>query len=227
VVITQNPYTHALLTTPNIIPSNLIDPVAINMAKLFPIASETASGSVVFGTPNQQNFDEYIARVDQVFRGQDRLFGRFYLDRFHHAPTFDGKNILTVGPGSTVQTQNWAVGYTRVISSNLVNNLVLDFVRSASDRGQQGGPGGITPDMKTFGSQIFQLPQAQSGIRSFSVSGDFSIGNFTDAIFYRNTVDLRDVLTWNKGRHNITMGYDLEIDQSIIRNTDLENGSFS
>src|SRR6185437_16502379 len=75
--------------------------------------------------------------------------------------------------------------------------------------------------------QIFQLPQAQSGIRSFSVSGDFSIGNFTDAIFYRNTADLRDVLTWNKGRHNITMGYDLELDQSIIRNTDLENGSFN
>jgi hypothetical protein len=222
--ILQNPYTHAPLTTPNVIPSNLIDPVAINMAKLLPVSSISA---VTYGTPVQQNFDEYVARVDQVFRGQDRLFGRFYLDRYKHAPTYDGKNLLTVGPGSTVQTQNWAVGYTRVISPNVVNNLVLDAVRSASERGQQGGPGGITPDMKTFGSQIFQLPQAQSGIRSFSVSGGFSIGNFTDAIFYRNTADLRDVLTWNKGRHNITMGYDLEIDQSIIRNTDLENGSFS
>jgi hypothetical protein len=227
VLVTQNPYTHALLTTPNMIPSGLIDPVAINMAKLLPLASEKPNGITPYGTPIQQNFDEYVARVDQVFRGQDRLFGRFYLNRYKHAPTFDGKNLLTVGPGSTVQTQNWAVGYTWVVSPNIVNNLVLDAVRSASDRGQQGGPGGTAPDMKTFGSTMFQLPTAQSGIRSFNVSGNFNIGNFTDAMFVRNTADLRDVLTWNKGRHNFSMGYDLEIDQSIIRNTDLENGNFS
>ena len=49
---------------------------------------------------------------DQNFRGQDHLFGRFYLNRYNHAPTYDGKNLLTVGPGSTVNSQNWAVGYT-------------------------------------------------------------------------------------------------------------------
>lgn len=205
-----------------------IDPVALAMLKLLPLpAAGSTSGSVTYATPIQQNFDEYVARVDRTFRGQDRLFGRFYLNKYHHAPTYDGKNLLTVGPGSTVQTQNWAVGYTTVISPRLVNNIVLDAVRSASDRGQQGGPAGNTPDMKTFGSQIWQLPTAESGMRSFAVSGDFTIGNFTDAKFIRNTGDVREMLSWTKGRHDMAFGYDLELDQSNIDNTDFENGNFN
>jgi len=222
----MNPFTHtAYASNASIGP---IDPVAINLAKLLPVpAAGSTSGAVTYATPIQQNFDEYVARVEQVFHGQNRLFGRMYLNKYHHAPTYDGKNLLTAGPGSTVQTQNWAIGYTWVISPSLVNNIVVDFVRSASDRGQQGGPGGTVPDMKTFGSSVWQLPTAQSGIRSFAVAGDFTLGNFTDAKFIRNTYDLRDTLSWSKGKHEMSFGYDLEMDQSNIRNTDFENGNFN
>ena len=222
----NNPWTHTPFTSNASI--GPIDPVAANLAKLLPIpAAGSVSGAVTYATPIQENFDEYIARFDQVLRKQNRLFGRFYLNKYHHAPTFDGKNLLTAGPGSTVLAQNWALGYTWVISPTIVNNIVVDFLRSASDRGQQGGPGGTVPDMKTFGSSVWQLPQAQSGIRNFAVSGDFTLGNFTDAKFIRNTEDLRETLSWSKGRHDMSFGYDLELDQSIIRNTDLENASFN
>jgi hypothetical protein len=225
VVNIVNPFTHAAYASEsNIGP---LDPVALAMTKLLPISSASSSGFVTYSTPVQQNFDEYVARFDQVLRGQDRLFARFYLDRYVHAPTFDGKNLLTANTGSTVQTQNWAIGYTRVFSPNVVNTLILGYVRSASDRTQQGGPGGTVPDMRTFGSTIFQLPKAQSGMRAFSVSGDFNIGGFTDGKFIRNTADLRELLNWNKGKHNFTFGYDLELDQSNVRNTDLENASFN
>jgi len=224
--VITNPFTHVpYASNASIGP---IDPVALNMAKLLPVpAAGSTSGVVTFGTPLQQNFDEYIARVDQVLRGQNRLFGRFYLNKYHHAPTFDGKNLLTAGPGSTVNAQNWLLGYTWVISPNLVNSTIIDFVRSASDRGQQGGPGGNVPDMTTFGSNIWQLPTAQSGIRNFGVSGDFTLGSFTNAKFIRNTYDLREMLSWTKGKHTMNFGVDVEMDQSNIRNTDLENGSFN
>jgi hypothetical protein len=223
----SNPYTHTLIGGNN---ANIgtPSPVSVAMAKLLPIwPAGSKGGSVTYGTPLQQNFEEYIARVDQVFHGQNRLFGRFYLNKYQHAPTYDGKDLLTAGPGSTVQAQNWTIGYTWVISRSLVNNITLDAVRSNSDRGQQGGPGGTVPDMTTFGSSIYQLPAAQSGIRSFAVASDFTLGNFTDAHFIRNTGDVREVLNWTKGKHDMTFGYDLEIDQSTIRNTDLENGSFN
>jgi hypothetical protein len=226
-VTLQNPWYRQPLTnnTNNI--ASLLDPVAVAMTKLMPISSASSSGFVTYGTPLQQNYDEYLVRVDQVIHGQNRLFGRAYFDNYKHAPTYDGKDILTDGPGSTIKFFNIATGYTWVVSPTIVNNIVIDAIRSVSDRGQQGGPGGAVPDMSTFGSKVWQLPKAQSGIRSFTVSGDFTLGNFTDATFTRNTGDLRDVLNWTKGKHQMSFGADLEMDQSNIRNTDLEDGSWS
>ena len=200
-----------------------VDPVAQNFAKLLPVSSADVNGNVTFQTPLVQNLNEYVARFDQVARGKDRFFARFFLDRFSHAAPYDGKDLLTVAAGSTVQSQNYAVGYTSVIGSNLVNNAVVDMVREASDRGQ----GGQVPQMTDFGSTNFQLPKSEGGIRNFSVSNYFTIGNFTDAKFIRNTADIRDDATWTHGRHTFTFGGSFERDQSNIRNTDLENGSWS
>ena len=200
-----------------------VDPVAASFAKLLPVSSADAAGNVTFATPLSHNLNEYVARLDQVVRGKDRLFVRFYLDRFVHAAPFDGADLLTVAAGSTVQNQNYAVGYTSIIGSNLVNNVVVDAVREASDRGQ----GGKVPQLSDFGSNIFQLPQSEGGIRNFAVSNYFTIGNFTDGRFIRNTYDVRDDATWTHGRHTFTFGGNYERDQSNIRNTDLENGSLS
>ncbi len=200
-----------------------ISTVAVNMAKYLPIDQEDASGQVTFGTPIRQDFNEYIGRFDQQVRQQDHIFARAYIDRYAHAPSYDGKDLLTVGTGSTVQTQNYAAGYTMVITPSLVNNLVVDVVRAASDRGQ----GGSVPQLSDLGSSIWQLPQAQGGIRNFAVSGNFTIGSFTDAKFIRNTGNIRDHLMWIRGSHTFDFGVDYEADQSNIRNTDLENGSFS
>jgi Carboxypeptidase regulatory-like domain len=200
-----------------------VDPVAASFAKLLPISSADANGNVTFQTPQVQNLNEFVARFDQNIRGTDRLFARFHLDRFHLNPPYDGKDLLTVAAGSTVQSQNYAVGYTWIAGPTFVNNLVLSVVREASDRGQ----GGQVPQMTDFGASIFQLPKSEGGIRSFSISNFFSIGNFTDAKFVRNTGDIRDQATWTHGTHTFSFGGDLEHDQSNIRNTDLENGSWS
>jgi hypothetical protein len=207
----------------NIIPQNEISPIASAMAQLLPIGQATANGTVTFATPTNQNFDEYIARFDQNLRGQDRLFVRYYRDKYVHQPPYNGNDLLTVGAGSTVTAQNVAVGYTWVIKPNMVNNFVIDIVRAASDRGQ----GGNVPQMTDFGSNMFQLPKSQGGIRNFAVNGFFTIGTFTDAKFIRNTGNIRDHVSWTHGKHTVTFGGDFERDQSNIRNTDLENGSFT
>ena len=133
----------------NIVSACPIDPVATAMAKLLPILpAGSTNGSVTYGTPLQQNFDEYIARFDQVlpWRRIGSLAASTSTSTITRQP-MTARICSRQGPGSTVQSQNWAVGYTKIISPNLVNNIVLDAVRSASDRGQQGGPGGTVPDM--------------------------------------------------------------------------------
>ncbi len=214
-------------TTGTPFPNNQIpvSPVAVALAKFLPISQALPNGRFTYGIPDVENFDEYVTRVDRVVRGTDKLYGRFYLDRYYHQPTFDGKDLLLTGSiGSTVQSQNWAAGYTMVKGPYFVNDFVADFVRSASDRTQ----GGNVPQFNDFGATVPQLPKAQGGIRGFSiVGGYFGLGTFTDGAFIRNTGELRDQAIWTHGKHIITLGGNFERDQSNVRNTDLENGSWS
>src|SRR2546427_2181636 len=149
-----------------------------------------------------------VARFDQVVRGQDKLYGRFFLDRFVNAPPYDGVDLLTDGTGSTVQVQNYALGYTWVGGPAFVNNVVLSVVRSASVRTQ----GGKVPQMNDFGSNIFQLPKAQGGIRSFNVTNYFNPGGgaFTHGAFIRNIGEIRDHSTWTRGKHTLSFGGNFE-----------------
>lgn len=212
----------------NIIPSGMVSPVAVAMAKFLPIAQAQPNGRITFQTADDENTNEFVGRIDQTVRGQDKLFFRFDVDHYFLAPSYDGKSILTVsgsnGTGSTIQTMNYAVGYTWVPSPTIVNNFVADFVRSASDRTQ----GGDVPQFNDFGATVPQLPKAQGGIRSFTIQqGFFTIGNFTDGKFIRNTGEIRDQAVWTHGTHTIGFGGNIERDQSNIRNTDLEDGSWT
>ena len=213
-------------TTGNPYPNNQIpvSPIAVALAKYLPISQAAANGRITYSVPSTQNFDEYVTRFDRVFRGQDRFYARFYLDRFYLAPGYDGKNLLLTGTtGATVHTQNWATGYTWVAGPSFVNNFVATFVRAASDRGQ----GGNVPQFSDFGSTAPQLPKSEGGIRAFSITnGYFGLGNFTDGKFIRNTYELRDQVTWTHGQHTFGFGGNYERDQSNIRNTDFEDGNW-
>jgi len=200
-----------------------VSPVAVALSKLLPISQAAANGRITYGVPTVQNFDEYVSRFDKVLRGQDKLYARFYLDRYVHQPGYDGKDLLTDVPGSTVQTQNYNAGYTWVVSPRFVNNFVAAVVRAASQRGQ----GGDVPQFTDFGANVPQLPKAQGGIRGFGITNSyFGLGNFTDGRFIRNTGEIRDQATWTRGKHTISFGGNYERDQSNVRNTDFENGNW-
>jgi len=208
----------------NIIPSSQISPVAVAMTKYLPLSAAADNGRYSWLQPTDENTDEYVSRVDKVLRGQDKLYARFYLNRYNHVPGYDGQNILTDVPGSTVQSQNWAAGYTRIFSPTIVNNFVATLFRDASDRGQ----GGDVPQFNDFGATVWQLPKANGGIRSFTVTNGYfgTIGSFTDGKFIRNEGELRDQLTWSRGAHTFSFGGNYERDQSNIRNTDFQDGNW-
>lgn len=222
VIQINNPAT-GLPFTGNIIPSNLLSPVSLAMAKLLPISQAAANGRITYQTPDKENTNEYVGRVDQTIRGQDKIFFRFDVVKYTNAPPFDGKSLLTVNTGSDVQSLNFALGYTWIATPRLVNNFVVDYVRSASDRTQ----GGSVPNFSDFGATVPQLPKAAGGIRAFGQQqGYFGLGNFTDGAFIRNTAEIRDQASWSHGKHTISFGGNIERDGSNIRNTDLENGSW-
>jgi Carboxypeptidase regulatory-like domain len=202
-----------------------LNSVAVNMLKYLPTgAADSSTGFARYtGGRDFENFNEYVARFDQVVRGQDKLTVRMFLDRYTNAPQFNGTNLLTINAGSTVQSQNWLASYTWVPSPTFVNAAYFGVIRTASERGQ----GGQVPQLSDLGSNVPELPKNIGGIRGFNVSGFFSFGNFTDARFIRNTADWRDNATWIKGNHTIQFGGDYERDRAMARNTDFLNPSIT
>jgi hypothetical protein len=223
-VIQINDPTTGLAIPGDMIPASSMSPVAIALAKLLPINQALPNGRLTYAAPSVQNFDEYVTRFDRVVRGQDKLYARFYMDRFYLAPAYDGKNLLlTTNAGATVHTQNWTAGYTWIASANFVNNFVATFVRAASDRGQ----GGNVPQFTDFGANVPQLPKSEGGIRGFGITNSyFGLGTFTDGKFIRNTYEVRDQASWTHGSHSFQFGGNYERDQSNIRNTDFEDGNW-
>ncbi len=210
----------------DLIPQGQVSQVAVNMAKYLPIGQAAANGRITYGVPTVQNWAEYIGRFDRVFRaGQDKFYSRFYTDKYHHAPGYCCNNLLLSGTaGSDVRSMNATAGYTWVAGPTLVNNFVATYMRDASDRGQ----GGAVPQFNDFGATVPQLPKAEGGIRGFSITnGYFGLGTFTDAKFVRDTYEIRDQVILTRGAHTLMFGGNVEYDQSNIRNTDIENGSWA
>lgn len=207
----------------DIIPGPMINSVSLAMAKYLPISLAAPNGRITYQTPDVENTNEFVTRIDQTIRGQDKIFFRFDIVPYTNAPPYDGKSLLTVGTGSSVQSMNYALGYTWIAKPTLVNNFVIDVVRQASDRTQ----GGNVPQFSDFGATAPQLPKAEGGIRGFGQQqGYFGVGNFTDGAFYRNTGEIRDQATWTHGKHTISFGGNFERDESNVRNTDFEDGNW-
>src|ERR1017187_2500199 len=134
-VIQINDPTTGLAIPGDKIPANSISPVAVNLAKYLPISQALPNGRITYAVPSIQNFNEYVTKFDRVFRGQDKYFFRFYTDRFYLAPGYDGKDLLlTTAVGATINTQNWATGYTWVAGPTFVNNITASVMRSEERR---------------------------------------------------------------------------------------------
>ncbi len=69
------------------------DPAVISLLKGIPIGD--ANNQVSFARPDQQNFNEVLAKVDHSFSQKDKLSGRYFYNRFSRNAVFDPANVLT------------------------------------------------------------------------------------------------------------------------------------
>ena len=111
-----------------------IDPVVANVLQGLPI--QPTSRSVTFLKPQDDNYDEVIARVDHSIRQTDRLAVRYDYNRFHRDPVFDPANFLTYADGATIPTQNALIHETHTFKANLIT-ISASVIRA---RQQAGAP---------------------------------------------------------------------------------------
>ncbi len=210
----------------NIIPRSLISPVALNLLTYkktspfadggflpFPNQDELArsrnSTLNLAGTNNQVlNSDQYMGRGDHRLSDNDRLFGHYVLveSRFVDDP------LTRAGKTDTdYRAQHFATGYTKIISSRMVNDFRFGMNRM---RVVQAGLQTNTDfthrdlglDMRVVGDGNRTLTPLEEGLPSISIAGYAGIGSGNLQLNKKIVWEASDSLSYTRGRHNFKFG---------------------
>jgi Carboxypeptidase regulatory-like domain len=197
----------------NQIPLSRFDPASLGVMKYLP-QSGAASGIVYYGSPLHQNFYDVVGKLDHNFSASDHVSLRYDWELFTNKPVYTPTNILSYADGSDIIDQNILTQWTHIFSPTVLNEFRVGFLRDASIR----GPASDVPSVRTFGVNIPYQPPAND-VQTINVSGFFSFGDNPHARFTRNNFIGNDEVRWVHGKHNTTIGADLE-----RRQIELDNG---
>ena len=217
--------------SPTVICPSLLDPVAQKLlnptgaATNFPTIPVANVGATGFGgsAPSPYNTDEFLIKVDHNLTSKQRLSGSyFYTSGNNSVPPLNSTsgqpngNVPWDVQQFTWRQQNLNISDTWTATPSLVNQLWLGYTRN-------------------FGGRL-NLPDTSLGDlgSEFAVQGPHSLPQITVTGFFTgasaiagpvagsNFYSLRDVATYNHGRHSISFGaeetLDKDIQQTLLNN---------
>jgi hypothetical protein len=207
----------------NQIPKTSFDPAAVLFATKYLPTPTTANGQVTYALPLSQSFNEYVTRGDQVIGSKDRVFGRYYLDKYNNNPFLTPSNYLTTVSATQIYSHNAIIGETHVFSPNLLNDFRLSFSRVTTN----AGPPPPSISAADLGIPVYQPPQFAKALDGMNVSGFFNISSFPPSIMNRTAYTISDDISWTHGRHNFAFGGSVARAQVLLRDAFLYGGVFS
>src|SRR5437016_5900619 len=107
----------------NKISPSLLNPVAVNIAKTFPVTDHPC-GRTLYGRVADQDEDLVTAKIDYTISPKHSIFGRFMLGNLYTTSTYDGRNPLSINTyGYKDYDYGFNLGSTYLIGNNMVNSL--------------------------------------------------------------------------------------------------------
>jgi hypothetical protein len=224
----------------NIIPTSMIDPVAMALLKYLPLPNGpglAGSGANNFTTDTDQNIEknDFSLRIDQVLTQNQKLFGRFTIsDTTQTRPNLYGDNpdyIIsdpTVGNDFLRQMQG-TLDYTAVLRPNFILELNSSYVYYLLNRHLNGF--GIPPSELNLPSYFDSLgPMCFPTVYVTGMATNPSLANLgSNALFGDYCDPLNDPLdtyheygnlTLQKGAHMFKFGADFG--RATISGTDFQ-----
>ena len=197
----------------NIIPTSLLNPVALKVQELYPAAQlDTPFANFsTFGT-NPVNQYEYDIKMDHSFSASDKISGRFSRrQNDQDQPTAFGRIAGgpapgTLGPGFSHTPGRQAVlNHVHVFSPSMTNNLNLGWFQVYPKRTIPGS--GVISE-SSLG--ITGMPNADEkvGMPYFNFVNYHALGATTDTLFLelQASNSLTDVFSMIRGKHNVRIG---------------------
>jgi hypothetical protein len=181
----------------NVIPSGRIDQTSVNFIKAYfnpPNLTGDPVGNELVTKPNINDSDHYMGRLDEHLGSKDSFFFRYdVLDVTNQSPISN-----TQASGASVPATNYGIGWTHVLTSNLL--LDNRFGQTKRPFGRYTiDSAGLSP-MKALG---FVSP----GGTQFTLSAPWGGGGISEANTISSPVwGLNDSLSWVHGEHNFKFG---------------------
>jgi hypothetical protein len=188
----------------NVMPTALMDPIALKIAKLLPSPSSAlnACGLINYASGGNQRQYQIPVRVDYVRSDKNSMFVRYMLSNNFTPLFYDPTNPLFTGSttGQSNNIQSTAIGDTYVFSPSLISSTHITANRSLNPR--------FIPTFKSpidFGIPITPLIPAQMNL---AITGGPTLAGGTSNPGYFNTLAYSgsEDLTWVKGKHQLQFG---------------------
>jgi hypothetical protein len=204
----------------NTIPSEMIDPYAASIIALVPPPNQAGANNFFRTAELIDDSDRVLGRLDWKPRAADNVFGRYiYSNRTRQIPgafggVVDGTGTSAFGD-QTIKTNAVVGGWTRVLSSTMVNELRVSWSQATSDAVQQ--PFGVAPPPQATIPGSITDPLVAGGLPGITIDGYFGgsglgrIGSpdFLPKFQHTNQVEFIDSISWLRGRHAMKFGADV------------------
>src|SRR5437016_5167207 len=185
----------------NKISPSLLNPVAVNVARTFPV-TDNPCGRTLYGLVANQDEDQVVAKVDYTISPKQSIFGRYMLGRFNTGSTYDGKNPLSI---NTYGYQDFDyginIGHTYLIGNNIVNSL-----RVAANRTNIVKLNDNYKNWADFGANVTPLA---GKVIAITATGAFVLGGGGASPGAQHNGPMPSVLddiSWIKGSHQFGFG---------------------
>ena len=207
--VIRNPFTGQPFPG-NVIPSGMISPVSLKLLEYYPVANGTGTANNFQGqASSKDDVDQVLTRFDQNLGNKIRLSVRY---NWHDSYTSNLNVITPAGVDQPRVNKNTLVSYTHTLTPTLHNDFRvgyhrIDFdtvnpfyVNGQSDVGASLGIPGFDGDVR------FNNP----GIPSINISNFSGFGGGgTNWFQFDTTFQMSNVLSYNRGSHNVRTGFDL------------------
>jgi hypothetical protein len=204
----------------NRVPASRIDPYAAAILDLVPLPNQPGANNF-FRTANLvDDSDRLLTRADWRPTARDSLFARYiYSNRDRQIPgafggVIDGTGTSAFG-NQAIATHAIVGGWTRVLSSSMVNEARFSWSRSRSDAVQQSF--GLTPPAAAQIPGSITDPLVAGGFPGITIDGYFGgsglgrLGSpdFLPKFQHTDQFEYLDTLSWLRGNHAFKAGIDV------------------
>ncbi|HEY9285862.1 MAG TPA: TonB-dependent receptor [Pyrinomonadaceae bacterium] len=225
----------------NVIPTNLLNPVAVNYLNLYPMPTRPGLQNNFFSpTLRFQNYRAWVTRIDHNISENQRLFFNYY-HSFNPEDRRDWSQLVVndfpVTRGIEYRTNDGAVlGYTATLSPSTVLDVRGNLTRFVQERRPSG-----TFDPATLGFS----PQAIAAMRGYQYLPRFDIRTYDQVRPIRSTLgaersdfnegfvrplyvaSFQPTLTKVFGNHTARFGYDGRVLRENFSGNGYQGGRFT